>query len=470
MIRPTSWSGYLWRSYGRMLYPLADREGHWGISARLAKFADRERLSLEQNLELQWQAVLRVLKHAYETTPFYARAFDEASLLPSKDFGPADLRKLPPLTRTDLRDHFEQLWSRKFSIDELRSSATGGTTDTPVAFRRDRTSIREKIAVQLRFNHWAGFEPGDKVMLLWGAQSDFPQKPSWIWQVRQRYGFRRCWMPTSTLNEQVLEFWRQSLNEFRPQIIYAYPTPLAIFCEYLAQCGRDYHLPVSVICTAEPLYDRQRRAIKDVLQCDVFEHYGSRDFGMVGGECEMHNGLHLNPHSAYVELLPVPGAQVEDLHEILVTDLLNYGMPLIRYRINDCAVLSTEKCACGRGYPLIKRIAGRTTDVFRLANGDLVPGVALTNRVLKVCRGLEKIQVVQEMLDEFRVRYVPGPGFSPIDLDHLRVNLRKFFPPEIRWKFDRVQEIERERSGKTRFAISRIGAAGMAELKTPAQK
>ena len=65
---------------------------------------------------------------------------------------------------------------------------------------------------------------------------------------------------------------------------------------------------------------------------------------MVGAECEMHQGMHLNPSAVFVEFMPLQGAEEEGLHEILVTDLLNYGMPLIRYRINDCAILAPNPC------------------------------------------------------------------------------------------------------------------------------
>jgi phenylacetate-CoA ligase len=99
---------------------------------------------------------------------------------------------------------------------------------------------------------------------------------------------------------------------------------------------------------------------------------------------------------------------------------------------------------------------GRTTDVFRLANGDAVPGVALTNRVLQVCPGLKKTQVIQETFTDFRVRYVPGPGFSRSELDLLGTNLKRFLSDQVRWTFEQVPDIERERSGKTRFCISRV--------------
>jgi phenylacetate-CoA ligase len=313
------------------------------------------------------------------------------------------------------------------------------------------------MAVQWRFNSWAGFHPGDKVFYLWGARQDFAERPSWRWRLYDRHLMRQVWAPTSLFNDAVLESYRQTLNEFRPRIVYAYPTPLALFCAYLRESARPYWRPLSAICTAEPLLDHQRQLIQEVLECPVFDHYGTRDFGMIAGECEKHQGMHLNPAAAYVEFVPVTGSEVEGLHEILVTDLLNYGLPLIRYRINDCALLGSEACACGRGYPLIRRITGRTTDVFHLPNGDIVPGVALTNRVLQVCPGLKKVQIIQETQQDFRVRYVPGPGFGQADLDLLKANLRKFVRDRVEWVFEQVADIERERSGKTRFCISYVG-------------
>jgi phenylacetate-CoA ligase len=172
----------------------------------------------------------------------------------------------------------------------------------------------------------------------------------------------------------------------------------------------------------------------------------------------------------YVEFLPIQGAELEGLHEILVTDLQNYGMPFIRYRINDCALVATGPCACGRGFPLIKKIVGRTTDNFYMPNGDVVPGVALTNRVIQVCSGLRKLQVIQKTLYDFHVRYVPGPNFGTSDLEFLLTRLRVFFPDSIRWTFEEVTEIERERSGKTRFCISYVRrdltSAAVAEIST----
>ncbi len=95
-------------------------------------------------------------------------------------------------------------------------------------------------------------------------------------------------------------------------------------------------------------------------------------------------------------------------------------------------------------------------DNFLLPSGDVVPGVSLQNRVIQVCPGLKKIQVIQDSLSEFRVRFVPGDPFSPEDLKVLQGRLDQYFGHSVRWTFERVEEIERERSGKTRFCVSHV--------------
>jgi phenylacetate-CoA ligase len=450
---------WLNRAYIDLIHPAVNRETHGGLRRRLSDLQRLERMSLEENLERQWSAVSRFLQHAYETTPFYRERFHREGLKPADIRSLEDFRRIPPLTREDIRDNLDELWSRRYAKESLKSAATGGTTDTPVPLLRSPDCLREKMAVQTHFDTWAGMWPGDKVFRMWGAQQDFNPHPSWRWRLYDRRLMRQVWAPTSLLNPGVLESYRQLLNKFRPKIVYAYPTPLAVFCEYLRDCGRPYHSPLTVICTAEPLLDEQRKTIEETLGCRAFEHYGARDFGMIAAECEQHNGLHINPKAAFVEFAAVPGAEAGGLHEILVTDLLNFGMPLLRYRINDCAVPLATSCACGRGFPLIQKIVGRTTDNFYLPNGSVVPGVSLTNRVIQVCPGLRKLQVIQRALLDFHVRYVPGASFRSSDLVHLKLKLRAFFPQEIRWTFEEVPAIERERSGKTRFCISHVNGS-----------
>jgi phenylacetate-CoA ligase len=441
--------------YSGSVLPLTQSQQYRGFAGRLQRYEQLEAQSLSRNRDYQWSRLKRLLEHAYGTSPFYRDRLNRAGIRLDEVVTERDFRRIPILSRDEIRESLPEMRSRSFGPEEVFSATTGGTTDTPVPIVRDLESLREKSAVQWSFSRWAGFEPGDKVFYLWGARQDFAQAPNWRWRLYDRRVMRRIWAPTSHLNEEVLESYRKSLDRFRPRVVYAYPTPLSLFCEYLQSSGRPYWRPHTVISTAESLLPHQRELIERVMECPVFERYATREFGTIAADCERQRGMHLNPAAAYVEQIPVRGTE-ENLSEVVVTDLLNYAMPLIRYRINDCVIPDGEVCDCGRGYPLLGRITGRTADVFWLANGDAVPGVSLTNRVLQVCPGLRKIQVTQWTTEDFEVKYVPGPAFADEDLGRLRANLIRFFPADVRWTFEPVSEIEREKSGKTRFCISRV--------------
>lgn len=428
-----------------------------GIGRRWRELEQQERRSLAQNQEAQWQTLQSVLQHAYTTTRFYRQRFEEAGLTPAAIRSPLDLRQLPVLTRDDIRSRQEDLCSSAFERAAMIESATGGTTDTPVTLLRSPECMRQRTAVQLRFNAWAGAYAGDKFFWLWGAQGDFAGEPSLRWRLWDRYVLRRTSAQTSRLNAETFEEYRQQWNRFRPKIVMAYPTPLALFCDYLSQSGKSFHRPQAAMVTAEVLLPEQREIIRNTLGIDPFVQYGTRDFGMIAAECERHEGLHVCPSSAFIELVPVEeggGA----MYEMVITDLTNLAMPMVRYRINDCALPAEGACACGRGYPLIREIVGRTTDNFYLPDGTVVSGVVLPGRILKVCPGIRKMQIIQETYTTFRIRYIPGPGFVMADLKGVAAKLQQYVG-EVEVEFDAVTEIPREPSGKTRFFISRVQRA-----------
>jgi phenylacetate-CoA ligase len=304
------------------------------------------------------------------------------------------------------------------------------------------------------------------VLYLWGARTDFAQNPSWRWRAYERYLMRRVWLPVSLFNEEIFEHYREELNSFRPRAIFSYCTPLQLFCEYLRSCGKPYHRPQTIICTAEQLLDTQRELMESVFGCQVFNHYGSRETGMIASECACHSGMHLNSRAAYLDLVPVPGGESEHLHEMLFTDLLNYGAPLIRYRINDCVFPTEEECACGSGFPLLGRIAGRVADVFPLPNGDIMPVVTVMGKLIKACPGVLKMQFIQHKVDQVEILYVPSPIFRPSDLELFTAGCRTYFGEQVHVRFTHVSEIAREPSGKTRVVISHVRRNAMTAATT----
>jgi hypothetical protein len=108
---------------------------------------------------------------------------------------------------------------------------------------------------------------------------------------------------------------------------------------------------------------------------------------------------------------------------------------------------------------------GRVTDNFYLPNGDVVCGVSLPRHINYKTNGILKVQIIQEALRDFRIRYVPSTDFRESDLELVSQKAREYFGSDARVNLERVHEIERERSGKTRLCISRVSKKDMAEAK-----
>src|SRR5262249_25603036 len=137
--------------------------------------------------------------------------------------------------------------------------------------------------------------------------------------------------------------------------------------------------PRGIITSAMILHDWQRRVIEEIFACKVTNRYGCEEVSLIACECERHEGLHVNADGVYVELIrdgrPVgPG----EPGSVVVTDLTNRAMPIIRYQVGDVAVWSERVCSCGRTAPLLARVEGRDADYVQTSRGELISGISLT--------------------------------------------------------------------------------------------
>jgi phenylacetate-CoA ligase len=195
-----------------------------------------------------------------------------------------------------------------------------------------------------------------------------------------------------------------------------------------------------------------RTTIESAFQVPVFNRYGSREVGVIGAECDAHAGLHVNELDMVVEATPGP-----DGHgELLVTNLNNFGMPLIRYRIGDVGQIDTAPCRCGRAGARITRLFGRSSDFFTNAEGRKIHGEYFTHLFYGL-DGIARFQLVQETLSEFQLKIVRNPDHWQDSTERfLRDELRKVFGDSMQLQIDHVDGIPATASGKFRFTISKV--------------
>lgn len=396
--------------------------------------------------ERQFAALKAQLHHAQATVPYYRAAWARAGVHPDDVKSFADLEAFPVVTKADIRRFERALISSGYDPAKLRVKRTSGSTGVPLNVYIDEPAVQWKTACTLRSDEWSGWRLGQRVAKVWGN----PEYRHFGLKGRLRnYLFDRAvYLDTLDLNDARIAEFTAAIRRHRPGLIFGHAHSLYLLACSLKKSGVTDVRPGGIISTAMLLHDWQRAVIEKVFGCPVTNRYGCEEVSLVASECEEHAGLHVNADSVYTEV-PADG-------RLLVTDLTNRAMPLIRYRIGDVVVPSSRCCACGRGLPLIERVEGRDADYVVTPAGRLVSGISLTENFALHIPGTAQVQIVQESLTELRIRLVPDDEFGPDSRRKIGELVGDVFGPDVRYDVELVDAIPQEPGGKYRFCISKV--------------
>jgi phenylacetate-CoA ligase len=445
--------------HNHIVLPLAQPERHRGLARRLRALQRFDALPRNKQQSVQEQRVRAILDHAAESCPWYRDAF-RATGFRTADWKLGQPIGLPAVTRDILRSCGGQMCSERFERSQLSIAATGGTTSAPARIWRDREGLRDKTALQFYLNRLAGFDQGAPVMLIWGAEHDLAQRPSWRWRFYEETLLRRRTVHAGALTPQFYETSLAALNRLRPEVLYGYSGSTTRFAEWLRTTNAHFHRPRRIIVTAEPLILADRSTLEEVFQCQVTEHYGSRELGMIAAQCQA-GRYHFHPWACYVELIPAGDCAFGSMYQLIVTDLLNRGMPLIRYETGDCVLVVDSPCLCGSWYPSVTTILGRSCENLTRADGSIMPGLILNLIGPGEGKGfsaVRQVQLIQKTVRRMHLRFVAEgePRRIEQELRTLTKEIDHQVGDAFQWTFEPVAEIPRERSGKLRLVISEV--------------
>ena len=406
---------------------------------------------------LQWQGVQRLVRHCWDHVPFYrtwwgGAGVDAAEAIATRE----DYARLPVLTKPVIRAHAEALVARA-PVGPLFAKATGGSTGEPMRFQYTRESYERRVAVMHRGYGWSGAQPGQRTAYLWGAPVAAPAGFALAKDRLYHAAFNRLMLNAFEMDEARMAGYIDAINRFRPETIVSYVGPLVELARFAERTGRTLHRPKRVLGAAEALHAHQRTLLERVFGAPAFDTYGCREFMLIAAECEAHAGLHINADHLCVEFHRAPGAPQEGPAELVITDLHNLGMPLMRYANGDLGTPKRGACTCGRGLPLLAKVDGRKLDALRTRDGRLVPGEYIVYVFLAV-PGVKQYQVVQCSLDALRVRIVPDAGWGAEGEAAVVAGLRKVTGDAIAVSFEVVDAIALTPSGKRRVTICELPA------------
>ena len=231
-----------------------------------------------------------LLAHAYEHAAYYRRVFDQAGVRPEAIESLDDLRRLPTLSKREVREHLSDLLADNYPKEKLRRDSTGGSTGIPVVFDRDLPRGDSRMAVGLRHDGWTGWRIGERLAYVWGAQRDFGPMEKIRWRLASRFVHRHIMLDAAALDEESMHRFAAELQRWRPALIVAYAGGAYVFSKFLLDRGIRLPAPKGVVCTAESLYPQHREVIERALGAPVFNRYGTREMGLIASECDRHLG------------------------------------------------------------------------------------------------------------------------------------------------------------------------------------
>lgn len=347
-----------------------------------------------------------------------------------------DVRQLPPVTKIELMEHFDDVVTDpsvhkedvghhvadlnnigKPFLGKYMVWTTSGTTGTPGIFLEDKNwdAVISAVNVLRMGGEWYSRDVIRGLMKLGGrSASVFAGNGHFLGVTmleRQRRSNRsrakriRLIPVTLPIHEII-----KQLNDLQPAMFAGYASALGLLAQEQLEGRLNIH-PAVVISSAEPLSSDDRARITRAFGVPPRNNYGCSEGGVMGYECNQ-GKMHLNADWIIFEPVdinhnPVPAGELSD--RLLITNLANRVMPIIRYELGDRVTISPDPCECGITLPVTK-VEGRTDEIlrFKSAAGQSIPVLPLALwSVLKETPGVLKFQAIQTARDTLSIRLEP---------------------------------------------------------------
>jgi phenylacetate-CoA ligase len=321
---------------------------------------------------LTFRRIRATIQHAMAHVPFYRDHFAAAGVRPDELVGPAEVARVPLLTKPLLRANSHRMLADNAPPrEELLERSSSGSSGSPVSLLFDPLRELPRRIQELRLLTAHGFRP-------WHVQLvfDHPGHMAPGKFFPQRLGLWRrevfpCWLPI----EDALVL----IRELQPEILHGVLSSLRMLSLAVKARQPLPYRPKLIVSKGELLDPGTRALIEGTLGAKQADYYATEETGIIAWECPSGSGYHIDQDFVYVETVRADGTPTEpgESGEIVLTNLYMRAMPFIRYRVGDLGTLSPDPCPCGRSLPLLKNLLGRRLDLIVTPSGEIHQPFAL---------------------------------------------------------------------------------------------
>lgn len=326
-----------------------------------------------QLTELQLEQIRSQIKRVKNcNNPFYTERFKNVNPDDIKDQDSFE-RLVPFCTKEDLRNAYPLGLAAVPDEEIVRIHSSSGTTGAPVIIPYTKKDVDDWATMFARCYELAGINKKDRIQItpgygLWTAGIGFQAGC-------EKLGAMAIPMGPGNTEKQLM-----MMQDLQSTVICATSSYALLLAEQVEvrKIGKNIKLKKGVI-GSERWGEKMRERIKNILGIELYDIYGLTEcYGPgIGINCDKSDaGMHIFDDFIYVEILdPQTGLPVLDgqIGEITLTTLVKEGAPLFRFRTHDLAAFVTEKCPCGRSFPRITQILGRSDDMVKVKGNIIFP-------------------------------------------------------------------------------------------------
>jgi len=394
--------------------------------------------SREKMENYQLDKLNRLLLTVFDSSIFYMKIYKNLNLsfINLEQFR----SQIPLIDKKSVIENSNNFKTKNFSNRNMH--ATSGSTGEPLVTYISGKSEAYREACRMRFRSWWGIKENDKNVYIGRSysSSDVSLSSRVKKQLRARYD-----IDIFTLNNNTIIKYFNKIESFKPAFIRGYKSGVLEFSELMEKNNlrfKCFDLKV-VIVTAEKLYEEERKYIEKILGCKVANEYGAVEAGLFAYECP-NGSMHINEEAVYMF--------TNGENEAIVTEFFNDSVPLINYKNEDIILISDNYCSCGRTSRIISDVKGRVSGYIKKSNGSRINQLILPIIFRKFYEDkykntIRKYKVIQKG-KTFTVKIVPLEDFNQECEDYVRKRMYEEIGDDIVVKFDIVDIIERDKSGK----------------------
>ncbi len=327
----------------------------------------------EEIRRIQNEKIVKQVKHVYEHVPYYRKLMEEKGVTPDDIKSIDDIKKLPFLSKADLRDAYPYGLLATDIKNCVRIQSTSGTTGKRVVafYTQHDIDLWEECCARAIVAAGGTNEDVCQVCYGYGLFTGGPGLNGGSHKV----GCLTLPMSSGNTERQI-----QFMMDLGSTILCCTPSYAAYIGEALAERGykpEDNKLKAGIF-GAEPWTEEMRQSIQKSLGIKAYDIYGLTETSGPGVsfECEEQRGMHINEDHFYAEIIDPDTGEVlpeGSTGELVFTSLDKEAFPLLRYRTRDICVLSREKCSCGRTHIRMSKPKGRSDDMLIIRGVNVFP-------------------------------------------------------------------------------------------------